>query len=198
MLYWFQLANNKILTIPPFNNTNPPLQSAMNNTLISITDINIRTDFQSGDIGYVIFRHGVLYAEEYNYGFPFELYVAKGVCEFYQNYDPVKDRFWICEHDKKIIGFMVLQHRANNAAQLRYLFLEKEYRGIGLGKKLMDLYLDFYRQCGYDSCYLWTAHEHDTAEALYLKYGFSLTEQVPSTTFGRKVVERRYELKGQG
>ncbi|PHN08137.1 GNAT family N-acetyltransferase [Flavilitoribacter nigricans] len=167
----------------------------MANSTISAADIRIRTEIKPGDIGFVIYRHGVLYAEEYNYGFPFELYVAKTVHEFYQHYDPARDRTWVCEHEDRIIGFLVLQHRENNTAQLRYFYLEKAYRGIGLGKKLMDLYMAFYRQCGYDSTYLWTAHEHREAAALYLRYGFSLTEEAESTTFGRKVIERKYELQ---
>ena len=161
---------------------------------ISINDIAIRTELKPGDLGYVIYRHGKLYSEEYNYGISFEMYVAEGIHEFYKNYDPSKDCVWIAEYDKKIIGFLLLVHRENNKAQLRYFFLEKEYRGIGLGNKLMQLYIDFLKAKNYTAAYLWTTNEQTAAAALYTKFGFHLTEEKNSTAFGKPLKEQRYEL----
>ena len=160
----------------------------------TLEDIKIRTSIHPGDFGYIIYRHGVMYAKEYNHGISFEVYVAEGICEFYQNYDPKKDRVWVCEHNGKIIGSLFLQHRENRKAQLRYFYLENEYRGMGLGKHLMKLFIDFYKRSGYDSSYLWTTDELDTAAALYTKHGFSLTEEIPTSSFGKELVERKYEL----
>lgn len=157
-------------------------------------DINIRTEFKPGDFGYIIFRHGVVYAKEYNHGVPFEMYVAEGLSEFYRNYDATKDRVWLCEHQGKLIGSLFLQNRKNKKAQLRFFFIEKIFRGIGLGKLLMNLYMDFYKKSGYTSSYLWTTDELDTAAAIYNKHGFSLTEELSSNAFGKTVVERKFEL----
>src|SRR5215471_3443022 len=112
----------------------------MNKTDKMLDNISIRTELKPGDLGYVIHRHGKLYAEEYDYGLSFEMYVALGMHEFFKKYNPELDRVWICEHEEMIIGFLLLINRENNAAQLRYFYLEREYRGIGLGKKLMELY----------------------------------------------------------
>lgn len=161
---------------------------------ITINDITIRTEMKPGDLGYVIYRHGKLYGEEYNHGISFETYIAAGMYEFYKDYNPELDRVWICEHNEKIIGFLLLMHRENKTAQLRYFLLEPEYRGIGLGKKLMSLYMDFLLKCGYTSSYLWTTHELATAASLYTRHGFKLTEEVPSTAFGKHLTERRYDL----
>ena len=161
---------------------------------IRIDDINIRTTLQPGDLGYIIYRHGKLYSEEYGYGISFEAYVASGLFEFYKSYDPERDRVWVCEHGNRIIGFLLLMHRENNAAQLRYFYLEPGYRGIGLGKKLMSLYMDFFRDCGYTSSYLWTTHELDAAAALYIRHGFQRTEEKESVSFGKTLREQRYEL----
>lgn len=162
---------------------------------ISIDHITIRTEIRPGDLGYVIHRHGALYAKEYNYGVGFEMYVARGLAEFYQSYDPEKDRVWICEHDHKMIGFLLLMHRENSTAQLRYFYLEEEYRGIGLGKKLMELYMEFYTSCGYTSSYLWTTDDLHPAISLYTRHGFTLAEEVETASFGRKLRERKYVLK---
>jgi len=160
---------------------------------IKIDDIRIRTELRPGDIGYVIYMHGRLYKKEYNYGIEFETYVAAGLAEFYQQYDPQKDRVWICEHRNNIVGFLLLMHRGD-AAQLRYFILKPQYRGIGLGNKLMTLYVEHLKQCKYQVSYLWTTDELPASAHLYQKFGFKLTEQKPSTAFGKPVTEQRYDL----
>lgn len=163
--------------------------------MVQLNNIIIRNDFHSGDVGYMIYLHGKLYKEEYNYGIEFEMYVAKGLLEFLENYDPQKDRIWICEYQNKIIGSLVLMHRENNAAQLRYFLTKPEFRGIGLGKKLMELFLNFLHQGKYRSSFLWTTEEQKSAATLYKKSGFILTEEKFSDAFGKKVKEQRYDLK---
>ena len=156
--------------------------------------ISIRTVLKSGDIGYIIYLHGSLYEKEYNYGISFEAYVAKGLYEFYGQYDRQKDCVWICEHDHSIIGFLLLMHRENNSAQLRYFIVLPPYRGIGLGKKLMELFLQCLKEHNYRSAYLWTTNEQKAAAELYIRSGFKLVEEVDSTSFGKPLTEQRYEL----
>ncbi len=160
---------------------------------ISLENVSIRTELRSGDIGYVTYLHGALYHREYNYGLQFESYVAQGLCEFYEKYDPRRNRIWACEHHNRLIGFLLLMDRSR-AAQLRYFLIEPEYRGIGLGSKLLNLYLDFLQECGYRESYLWTTHELTTAAFLYKRLGFKLTEEGESTSFGKPVREQRYDL----
>ncbi|HTH58060.1 MAG TPA: GNAT family N-acetyltransferase [Cyclobacteriaceae bacterium] len=158
-----------------------------------LSDITIRTELQPGDIGYVAYMHGRLYKREYNYGISFEAYVAKGLCEFYEKYDPARSRVWVCEDQGKMIGFVLLMERGD-AAQLRYFIIEPEYRGIGLGKQLMVLYMDFLKSCSYKTSYLWTTHELGAAASLYLRHGFRLSDQKESTAFGKPLMEQRYDL----
>lgn len=160
---------------------------------VSLEVISIRTEFRPGDVGYVTYMHGVLYSNEYNYGLQFESYVAKGLCEFYEKYDPARSRIWACEHNGQMIGFLLLMDRGE-AAQLRYFLIEPHYRGIGLGGKLLRLYMDFLQECGYKASYLWTTHELYTAAALYRRLGFQLTEEKESTVFGKLLREQRYDL----
>jgi GNAT superfamily N-acetyltransferase len=161
--------------------------------IVSLADITIRTVLQPGDIGYVVYMHGALYGREYHYGIQFETYVAKGLCEFYEKYDPKRNRVWVCEHNSKMIGFLLLMDR-KEAAQLRYFLIEPDYRGIGLGSKLLNMYMDFLRECGYKGSYLWTTYELTTAASLYKRFGFQLTEEKESTSFGKPLMEQRYDL----
>lgn len=161
--------------------------------MVSLADISIRTNVQPGDIGYVVYMHGDLYGKEYQYGIQFETYVAKGLCEFYEMYNPCRNRVWICEHKGKMIGFLLLMDR-KEAAQLRYFLIDPGYRGIGLGSKLLIMYMDFLKECGYQRSYLWTTHELTTAASHYKRIGFQLTEEKESTSFGKPLREQRYDL----
>jgi peptidyl-dipeptidase Dcp len=161
---------------------------------MNLNDITIRTDLRSGDLGYVVYRHGVLYSQEYGYGLSFEMYVAEGIAEFYRNYDPKLDGVWVCEHGEAIVGFLLLMHRDCSVAQLRYFYLEPEYRGAGLGKKLMGLYMEFLVSRNYRTSYLWTTNELDAAASLYMRHGFELTMEKESKSFGKPLLEQRYDF----
>lgn len=160
---------------------------------ISLDDISIRTELRPGDIGYVTYLHGSLYHREYSYGIPFESYVAKGLCEFYEKYNPERSRIWACEYNDRMIGFLLLMDRGH-AAQLRYFLIEPDYRGMGLGSRLMNLYMQFLRECGYRESFLWTTHELSAAAHLYKRHGFKLTEEKESIAFGKPLREQRYDL----
>ena len=157
-------------------------------------EVTIRTELRPGDIGQVIYLHGFLHQQENQYDIAFESYVAAGLHEFYGQYNPATNRVWVCEHYGRMVGFLLLMNRGT-AAQLRYFILRPEYRGIGLGKRLMDLYMAFLKECGYQSSYLWTTHELHTAAYLYRSYGFRLTEEKESTAFGKPLREQRYDLQ---
>jgi peptidyl-dipeptidase Dcp len=160
---------------------------------VSLSDITLRTELRPGDIGHITYLHGLLYSKEYSYGIDFEAYVAKGLHEFYEQYDPDTSRVWMAEHKGERVGFLLLMNRGA-AAQLRYFIILPEYRGIGLGNKMMDLYMKFLRSKNYRSSYLWTTHELYTAAHLYKKHGFRLTEEIDSTAFGKPLKENKYEL----
>ena len=160
-------------------------------------DISIRTELRPGDIGFITYLHGSLYHKEYGYGLSFEAYVAKGMAEFYEHFDSQRDGLWICEHGNTVVGFLVLMHRERNTAQLRFFFLLPEYRGMGLGKRLMELFFEHLRRQGYTGAYLWTTEEQREAAVLYKKYGFERTEEKTSVSFGKELLEQKYEFYGQ-
>jgi peptidyl-dipeptidase Dcp len=159
-----------------------------------IDDVSIRTDLKPDDIDRIIELHSNLYKREYQFGPAFEKYVAQGLYEFYSQYDPEADRVWICEHEKQLIGFLLLMHRPERLAQLRYFILVPEFRRRGLGKRLMDMFMTFLNEANYRGAYLWTTNAQIRAAVLYARYGFRLTEQKESTAFGKLLIEQRYEF----
>ena len=179
---------NKIKTTSNLQGASP-----MNKNIAN--EISIRNQLQPGDLGYITYLHGTLYSLEYKYGIEFESYVAAGMHEFYSNYNPIKDRVWICEHQHKIVGCLFLICRDESTAQLRFFLLLPEYRGLGIGKKLMEQYFSFMKDNGYLHSYLWTTSELHEAAALYTRFGFILTVEKESAAFGKHVVEQKYEMK---
>jgi len=163
-------------------------------TPLRLEEITIRNQLRPGDIGYIIHMHGILYQAEYDYGIEFESYVAKGLHEFIEQYDPQRDQVWVCQHLDRMIGFMLLMHRGENSAQLRFFILQREYRGIGLGNKLMDEFMRCLVNNNYHHAFLWTTHEQEAAAHLYRKAGFTMTQEKNSTAFGKPLTEQRYDL----
>ncbi len=159
-----------------------------------LNNIQIRTELKPGDIGYITYLHGILYSNEFLHGIAFESIVAGGLHEFYSTYNPKNERIWIAEHEGKIVGCLLLKNR-DKSAQLRYYLILPEYRGIGLGNKLMQLFMEFSKECGYKHVYLWTTNELGKAAYIYKKFGFQLTEEKATSDFGKELTEQRYDLE---
>jgi DNA-binding MarR family transcriptional regulator/GNAT superfamily N-acetyltransferase len=159
----------------------------------NLNSISIRTELKPGDLGWIIQSHGELYDLDFQFGLEFEKYVATSITEYWQMPAPNRNAMWICEHNLNRVGYIMLLDRGD-AAQLRYFFIYPEYRGIGLGTKLMNLFMSYYKAQNFASCYLWTAHQLTDAAGLYQKYGFKLTEKKDSYSFGIELREQKYEL----
>ena len=160
---------------------------------MTIDDIQIRTFLKAGDFGNIMYLHGKVYIEEYDHNFALESHIAKTLTEFYDTLESANNQIWLAEHDSKLIGVIALMDRSP-IAQLRFFVLDKHYRGLGLGKKLMNLCMTTYHRGNYLSCYLWTISELEAAIGLYKKYGFQLTEERPANRFGKATIEQKFEL----
>ncbi len=156
--------------------------------------ITIRTGLNPGDLGYITYLHGKMYHEEYGFDTTFEPYVARPLSDFSMTEDQSRQRIWIVEMEGKIVGCIAIVDAGGNEAQLRWLFLTKETRGKGLGKRLMTEAIDFCREKGYDNIFLWTIDALHAAMSLYLKNGFKLTEEIRHAMWGIEVNEQRYDL----
>jgi len=147
-----------------------------------------------GDIGWIIHRHGVLYAEEYGFDETFEALVADILARFIQHHDPKRERLWIAEQDGERIGSIMIVNAGKEVAQLRILLVEPKARGSGIGKRLIDECLDFSQRAGYKKIKLWTQSNLDAARHLYIKVGFQLVKEKPHKSFGHDLVAQIWEL----
>ena len=138
--------------------------------------------------------HAKIYFEESGFGMGFEVYVMESLVEFYKQYDSEKDRVWVVEDDGIMVGFLLLMHRPENQAQLRYFILEKTYRDQGIGRKLLQEWMAFYHDMGFAKAYLYTTSGLDAAVHLYESFGFKKVSEKISDEFGVPLHEIRYEF----
>ncbi len=150
---------------------------------------------EPGDVGYIIYLHGVLYAREYNLDRTFEGGVAERFGEFAKQYDPRKDLFAVAELDGRIVGSIVIHERGDNTATLRYFLVHPDVRGRGVGRELMKRALAFCRERGYRKVDLWTISELKAAAHLYRQFGFVVTREKTHEIWGATRTEQEYELQ---
>ncbi|MGI6114347.1 MAG: GNAT family N-acetyltransferase [Mahellales bacterium] len=160
-----------------------------------INNITIRHDIKPGDMGYLIYLHGLLYARENGYDIEFEGYVANTFYEFSQLYKKHSSRLWIAQDGNRIIGSIAVIGRSAQEAQLRWFLIDPDYRGLGLGKVLLRKAMDFCKISGYTKIYLLTVSEQKTAIKLYEDIGFKKVEEKSSKMWGKdRINELKYEL----
>lgn len=158
-------------------------------------EVVLRTH-RAGDIGWVIQRHGVLYAQEQGWGAGFEALVAEIAARFLRQLDPARERCWIAELDGEPVGsvFLVRSAESERVAQLRLLLVEPHARGHGIGDRLVQACIDFARACGYESMMLWTNDVLHAARHIYLAKGFRLVREERHRQFGDEQVGQHWAL----
>jgi DNA-binding MarR family transcriptional regulator/GNAT superfamily N-acetyltransferase len=150
---------------------------------------------QPGDMGWVVKRHGELYAQEYGYDEQFEALVASIVAQFIQHYDPKGERCWMAEREGENVGCVFLVRQSRYVAKLRLLLVDPKARGFGIGSRLVNECVAFARRAGYRTMTLWTQSDLHAARRIYRHAGFTVVEKKPHHSFGHDLVAETWQLK---
>jgi GNAT superfamily N-acetyltransferase len=157
---------------------------------------------QPGDLGWIVQRHGAVYAAEYGLDVHFEARVARICADFVDRFEPAREACWIAARGAERLGsVMLVQARDDTGgqsipgvAQLRLPLLEPQARGLGVGKRLVRQCSDFARSAGYQRILLWTQSALTAARAIYAAEGYRLVRSEPVRSFGQDVISETWEL----
>lgn len=151
-------------------------------------------DLRAGDAGWLVMRHGELYAAEYGFDATFEALVAEILADFLRNRDAPAERGWIAAEGARRLGSIFCVRQSATVAKLRLFLLEPEARRLGLGRRLLETCLDHARAQGFARLELWTHAEHEAACALYRRAGFTRLSSRPVTSFGVALTEEMWGI----
>ena len=147
-----------------------------------------------GDIGWIIHRQGLLYAEEYGWDLSYEGLVAEILGAFIRQFDPAAENAWVAERNGAIAGSVFIVRESAAVARLRLLYVEPDARGLGIGRQLVDSCVAFAREKGYATLRLWTNDVLVSARRIYQAAGFRLVKEERHHSFGKDLVGQTWEL----
>jgi DNA-binding MarR family transcriptional regulator len=125
-----------------------------------------------GDFGWVVHRHGTLYAE-HGWDTGFEALVARVVADYASDNDPAREAAWIAEAGGRPVGSIFC---------------------VRNGSALVDACVAFAREAGYRRVRLWTNSSLGAARRIYQRAGFRLVGEETSEKFGQDFTEQDWEL----
>lgn len=148
-----------------------------------------------GDLGWVIHRQAVLYAQEYGWDNTYEALISKILGEYAMAPDASREDAWIAERGGQIVGSIFLMKSEHpDVGKLRLLYVEPSARGLGVGRRLVDTCVQRARQLGYRRLTLWTNDVLVAARRIYETSGFRLTKQEAHRSFGQDLLGQTWDL----
>jgi DNA-binding MarR family transcriptional regulator/GNAT superfamily N-acetyltransferase len=157
-------------------------------------DVSLR-QLRPGDVGRIIHRQAVLYAQEYGWDWTYEGLASRILGAFVAEFDPAREDGWVAERAGAVVGSIFLMKSDDPAiAKLRLLYVEPSARGAGVGRRLVAACIARARELGYRQLTLWTNDILVAARRIYQAAGFRLISESPHHSFGHDLVGQIWTL----
>jgi DNA-binding MarR family transcriptional regulator/N-acetylglutamate synthase-like GNAT family acetyltransferase len=157
-------------------------------------EISLRP-LRPGDIGWIIHRQAILYAQEYAWDWTYEGLASRILGAFVAEFDACREDSWVAERAGAIVGSIFLMKSDDPAiAKLRLLYVEPKARGAGVGRRLVETCIARARELGHRELTLWTNDILVAARRLYQAAGFRLISEAPHHSFGHDLVGQTWTL----
>src|SRR6185295_18569704 len=95
--------------------------------------------------------------------------------DFVRDFAPPRDQIIVAERAGRMLGSIAVKGLPRAAAQLRFLFVEPDARGLGLGRRLVHQVIEHARANRERRIVLDTASDLAAARALYTEHVFRRT-----------------------
>lgn len=147
------------------------------------------------DLDYIIEAHVRIYHLEYQFDESFNRFITDAVYSFRENMNGLNEMVFILELEGRPKGSIGITRLNDDTAQLRWFLLEKEARGRGWGRKLIEEALRFAEAKQYKTISLWTNQRLTAARSLYKRHGFSIVESKVEILSNQEMIEERWEYR---
>jgi GNAT superfamily N-acetyltransferase len=170
----------------------------VNRTVRFTGEISIHQEFAPGDLGQLVYIHGVQNFADYGFNHIHEAYCAQIAVEFILSAEKGRSQVWLAKKEGTIVGSIFIIERPNNQAQLRLLFVDRSVRRLGLGRWLVEESIRYCQGKGFDAVYLWTVKGLDRAIWIYESVGFRPVAEKSVESWGNTNLEIRFLLSLDG
>jgi GNAT superfamily N-acetyltransferase len=164
---------------------------------VAIAEVRTMADYPPGLIGTIAALFGRSIAASHGVDWTLDAMIAHQQCEFFRRFDPARDRVWVAMDQGVPRGGLTIEgprpEEGREAARLRFFILDEALRGLGLGRQMIALAMNFCREQGYAGVFLTTLPGLDAALRLYHDYGFVLAGQSAETFHGSGYIEHTLE-----
>jgi GNAT superfamily N-acetyltransferase len=125
----------------------------------------------------------------------FTVAVSKALDLLEERLDDATSKFLIVEAGETHhpVGCVFFAAESPAIGRLRLFYLERPYRGLGIGKRMIGLLVEHAREQGFERILVSTFDRHEAACRLYRVLGFRAQTREPAIAFGQQMRQTDFE-----